>query len=326
MCRSSLFLVEQLRREGKLPPAGELATPLNHHLDAEIANDGPEPTYQLSNGAKIPQLAFGLYNVPADEKGEEIILQAIAAGYRHFDTATIYGNTATLGRALRRSRVPRSEFFLVSKVWNDVIRQGRDSVRASFEKNLVELDFAGNDGALWFDVLYLHWPVPGQFVEAYHELEALHNEGQIRGIGLSNFNIEEYEELVSSGITVPPVVNQFEVSPVMYRPDLVNYFQENKIAVAASKAISRASAFDIQPIKELAHKYAVSPAQIMLRWSLQKSLVPICKTSSSDRMRENRSVYHFSLDEAAMSLLDSLTAEEDVRQRTELESTRKASN
>lgn len=319
---SSLFLVEQLRREGKLPAAGQLATPLNHH---DHVVDEPDPVLRLSNGATIPQLAFGLYKVPADEKGEEIILQAIAAGYRHFDAATVYGNTAVLGRALRRSGLSRNQFFLASKVWNDAIRQGRDSVRASVEKELSELSFAGDNGAVWFDLLYLHWPVPGHFVDAYRELEAMHKEGYIRGIGLSNFNIEEYEELVRSGMTVPPIVNQFEVSPIMYRPDLVNYFQEKDIVVAASKSLSRSSAFENSPIRELAQKYAVSPAQIMLRWSLQKRLVPLCKTSTPDRMQENRSIRHFSLSDADVSLLDSLTEEETVRQRIELESVRKAS-
>lgn len=314
-----------MRREGKLPPAGELATPLNQTAVIAAAKVGTEPLLQLCNWAKIPQLAFGLYNVPADEQGEEIILQAIAAGYRHFDAATVYGNTATLGRALLRSGVPRCKFFLASKVWNDAVKQGRAMVRASVEKNLAELNFAGDGGALWFDLLYLHWPVPGHFVDAYRELEAMHNERKIRGIGLSNFNIEEYEELLYSSLTVPPVVNQFEVSPVMFRPDLVNYFQKAKIAIAASKSLSRAAAFESPIIQELAHKHSVSPAQIMLKWSLQKGLIPICKTSHSDRMRENRAICNFSLDETEMNLLDSLTTEVDIRQRTQLESMRKIS-
>lgn len=275
----------------------------------------------------IPQLAFGLYKVPADQQGVDIILHAIQAGYRHFDAATVYGNTATLGEALRRSGVPRREFFLTSKVWNDAVARGRANVRASIEKELTDLGFAeGKSSSVYFDLLYIHWPVPGHFVEAYRELELLHKEGKIRGIGLSNFNPKEYTELIQSSISIPPLVNQFEVSPFMYRPDLVNYFQEKGIVVVASKSLSRTSGFEAVPIKELSEKHSVSPAQIILRWAVQKSLVPICKTSRSDRMRENRSIHHFSLDDADMTLLDSMTPDEAIRERTELEAKRKSSS
>jgi len=113
------------------------------------------------------------------------------------------------------------------------------------------------------------------------------------------------------------------VSPIMYRPGLVTFFQEKGIAVVASKSLGRTAGFEAEPIKQLALKYSVSPAQLVLRWSIQKNLLPICKTSNSDRMRENRSVWHFSLDDTAMTLLDTMTSKESIRERTELETTRK---
>ena len=254
------------------------------------------------------------------------MLEAIQAGYRHFDGATVYGNTAALGEALRQSKIPRREFFLTSKVWNDIVAQGRDSVRSSVEKELSDLNFADPDSSsVYFDLLYIHWPVPGHFVEAYRELELLHNEGKIRGIALSNFDAKEYKELMESSVSIPPVVNQFEVSPIMYRPDLINFFQEKGIVVAASKSLARTSAFDVAPIQALSQKYHVSAAQIMLRWAVQKSLVPICTTSLPDHMRENRSIHHFSLDDTDMALLDAITSEDDIRARSELEATRKRS-
>ena len=329
-----MFLLEQLRKEGKLPPAGELATPLDHstlfpeHESSNTTGSTPseEATLKLSNGVSMPQLAFGLYKIPNDEDGINIILEAVEAGYRHFDAATAYGNTATLGKALRQCGIPRRDFFLATKVWNDAVSQGRDSVRRSVDKELTDLGFADSSDTFYFDLVYIHWPVPGHFIEAYRELQLMHNEGKILGIGLSNFNAEEYTQLLESSIGIPPVVSQFEVSPIMYRPKLVNFFQEKGIVVIASKALGRAAAFEAESIRQLARKYSVSPAQIMLRWAVAKGISPICKTSNSDRMRQNRSIQHFTLDDSDLALLDAMTSEEAIRERTELEATRKTSS
>ena len=294
---------------------------------SSTAESAAAATLRLSNGVTIPQLAFGLYQIPSDDKGVDILLHAIKAGYRHFDAATAYRNTATLGEALRRSKIPRREFFLTSKVWNDAVAQGRSSVRSSVEKELSDLNFACQDSnSVYFDVMYIHWPVPGHFIEAYRELELLYNEGKIRGIGMSNFNVKEYSELTESSISIPPLIIQFEVSPIMYRRSLVDYFQERGIVVAASKSLGRASGFESATMTDLSHKYSVTPAQIMVRWAIQKSLVSICKTSRSDRMSENRSIHHFSLDDEDMALLDAMTSEDDIRARNELEATRKTSS
>lgn len=137
----------------------------------------------MGNGKGIPQLAFGLYKVPSTDKGEQIILDAINAGYRHFDTAAFYENEATLGKALKRSGLPRESFFITSKVWNDDQKKGRAAVRESVEESLEALDFGG-----YFDLYLVHWPVPHHFVETYRELEILHDEGKLRHLGLSNFS------------------------------------------------------------------------------------------------------------------------------------------
>ena len=324
-----------------LPPAGELATPLDDAtLSPKHNNEQQKPEANttvtttasmvtLSNGVRIPRLAFGLYKVPANEVGVAIILQAIHAGYRHFDAASVYGNTAELGEALRQSAVPRSNFFLATKVWNDAVSNGRDAVRASIIQelnNLVGNRAGENAPSAYFDLVYIHWPVPGKFVEAYRELEVLHKEGNIRCLGISNFNADEYAELMGGNVSVPPVVNQFEVSPIMYRPDIVDFFQGKGIVVVASKSLGRASAFDDTSIAQLSKKYSVSPAQIMLRWALQKALVPLCKTANSERMRENRCIEHFSLDKSDMKLLDSLTLREAIHERNSIEVMRKSLN
>jgi diketogulonate reductase-like aldo/keto reductase len=306
----SLFLLDQLRREGKLPPAGELATPLVR----------AEPVLKLNTDAAVQQLAFGLYKIPATDEGVQVISDAIAAGYRHFDGASVYGNEVQLGQALRKSGIPREAFFITSKVWNDAVKDGRAAVRKSVEKSLSDVDYGD-----YFDAFLVHWPVPGCFVPAYKELEEMHKEGTLRAIGLSNFSIEEYTELAESGITVPPAMNQMEVSPVMYRKDLIDYFQSQNIVVTAYKPLNRAASFGRPEIVDLAAKYAVSPAQIMLRWGLQKSLVILAKTSTASRMPQNRAIMHFTLKDEDMAILDALTTEDDIRARREHELMRKTS-
>lgn len=263
----------------------------------------------------MPQLAFGLYKIPID--GERIILNAIAAGYRHFDAAPIYGNEKTLGRALRQSKIPRSEFFITSKVWNDAVKEGR--VRESVDKSLQDV------GCDYFDLFLLHWPVPGCFVEAYKELEKLHEEGKLKAIGISNFTPQDHQELEQGGISVPVAVNQIEVSAVLYRKEHVDYFQSKNIVVYASKPLNRAAAFDLPPIANLAAKYHVTSAQIMLRWGLQKGLAMATKTVDPSRMRENRHITEFSLNDQDMKQLDSITTREVIEKRGELEIMRKTS-
>lgn len=293
-----------------MPPAGQLATPI-----ADL-----EPSLTLNTGKKIPQLAFGLYKVPADQEGENAVLEAIRAGYRHFDGASFYSNEIAVGRAFRRSGLPREDLFIVGKVWKDAVRQGRTGVRNSVKQSLADLDFGE-----YFDLYFIHWPVPGLFVDAYKELEVLYNEGIVRAIGISNFNEEEYHQLVSSGIRVQPSVNQVEISPVMYRPRLVDFFQEKGILVAAYKPLNRGAAFEKDEIVALSRKHKATPAQIMLRWAFQKGLIVVTKTVRRERMNENRSIFHFHLTESDMELLDSLTSEDDILTREKDEMMKKKS-
>ena len=296
-----------------MPTSGKLATPLGQQ--------STEPKLTMNNGMKIPQLAFGCYKVPDDANGEGILKNAVKAGYRHFDTASYYYNEATLGRVLRESGIPRSEFFLASKVWNDAQKGGRAAVRESVLKSLEELNFGG-----YWDLFLVHWPVPGHYIDTYHELESLHKEGKLTTIGLSNFSVEEYEALAKDGISVAPVVNQFEVSPFMYRPEDIKYFQsKGKMVVSASKAMHRGGAMQNDAVQQIAKNHGVTPGQVMIRWSLQKNLVVLAMSSCFDHQQENRAVANFSLTESEMAQLDSLTVEKTIQERTALEEQRKKS-
>mmetsp|Transcript_22072 Transcript_22072/g.46564 ORF Transcript_22072/g.46564 Transcript_22072/m.46564 type:complete len:292 (+) Transcript_22072:171-1046(+) len=273
-----------------------------------------------TSGSTIPQLAFGCYKIPNDETGESIILDAIKAGYRHFDGASYYGNERTLGNALKKSGIPRNEFFVTSKVWNDAQKEGRAAVRQSVLQSLELL------GLEYLDLFLIHWPVPECFVETYKELELLHREGKLKHLGISNFSPSEYEELMSkeNNITIPPVVNQFEVSPFMYRPKDVGYFQERAVLVCSGKSLHRAGeCLNNQQLVEIAKQHSVTPAQVMLRWGLNKGLVVLCKTATPKRMVENRDLFGFSLNEGEMAVLDGFTTEEDVMKRELLEKERK---
>lgn len=279
-----------------------------------------EPLLLLNNGTQMPQLAFGCYKVPDDETGETILKNALQAGYRHFDTATYYNNEATLGRVLKQSEIPRRDFYLVSKVWNDA--QKEKTVRESVLKSIQALDFGG-----YWDLFLVHWPVPNHFIDTYKDLEVLHREGKIKAIGLSNFSIEEYEALQNSGIGIPPVVNQFEVSPFMYRPKDVDYFQNKAhIIVSASKAMHRGATLTNGTVQTIANSHQVTPAQVMLRWSLQKKLVVLTMSSSLEHQQQNRAVAtKFVLTDTEMKQLDSLTREDAIAARSALEVERKRS-
>ncbi|KAL3782864.1 hypothetical protein HJC23_008858 [Cyclotella cryptica] len=284
----------------------------------------------LPNGSTVPQLAFGLYKIPADEDGVSIVLEAIKAGYRHFDTASYYGNEEMLGTALKRSGLPRQDFFVVSKVWNDAQKRGREAVRQSVLRSVALLDFGG-----YYDLFLVHWPVPGCFIDTYKELEMLHNEGYLKNLGLSNFAPEEYDELMSTAnnISVPPVVNQFEVSPFMYRADLLSFFENKGLLVSSSKSLHRGEGFDNSIIKNLSQKYRdtkrgclrirPTPAQIILRWGVQKGIIVVAKTATPSRMIENQDIQKISLSEEEMAMLDGLTSTDDVEKRKNLERERK---
>jgi diketogulonate reductase-like aldo/keto reductase len=284
----------------------------------------PPPSPSAPDEVSVPALAFGLYMVPDTAEGEKIIIDAIRdAGYRHFDSATAYGNERTLGRALARAGVPRAELTIAGKVWNDAQRGGRAAVRASVEASLADI------GTAYLDICYVHWPVPGCLVDTYRELQELQKGGKIRHLGISNFGIADYEELVNAeGITVRPLINQIEVSPFMYRPQTIRYFQERGVLVAASKALHRGAGIagdGSDVVATIAASHGVTPAQVLLRWGLQHSLVVLAKTSRLERMRENRDVLSFTLLEEEMLELVGLTSEDAIQAREEIENERKCS-
>jgi len=182
------------------------------------------------------------------------------------------------------------------------------------------------DYGTYIDLYLIHWPVPNHYVQTYKELELLHKEEKIKHIGISNFTPAEYEILMAkeNNIKVLPAVNQFEVSPFMYRPHDVSYFQYHGIIVSSSKSLHRGGeCLENEQLNEIANNHSVTPAQVMLRWGIQKDFIVVCKTSNVGRMVENRALFHFALSDEEMEVLDGLTSAEDVKAREELEKERK---
>lgn len=321
-----MFLLTQLRNEGKIPPSGELKTPLietHYSLAPEEQPDeesGTEPMLTMQDGTPVPQLAFSLNLVPPTKAGEEIIANAIKAGYRHFDTSQFSRNEKTLGKVLRASGIPREEFFICSKVWNEAQKCGRLAVRKSVERSLKDLNFGE-----YFDLFMLHWPVPRYYVDTYKELEEMKKKGVIRNIGFRNFSEREYKVLVKQNIEILPAVAQIDLSPAMCPHSKVLYFQQKRILVAASHAMNRGMSFEEPVIMELAHRHKVTPAQVMIRWAMQKGMIVVSRSQKLAHMKENRRVSHFELSESEISSLDDLTDEAELKKQGAREFMRKTS-
>lgn len=251
--------------------------------------------YVLNNGVEIPAVAFGTYKA-ADGKSADVFRAAIGAGYRYFDTASFYGTETYLAEAIRESGIPRREFFIASKLWKD--EMGYENVKSAFERTL------NNLRTDYLDLYLIHWPLPEPGYKEWRQLdketwramEELYEAGKIRAIGLSNF-LPHHIENILKDCRVRPAVDQIEYHPGYSQEAVVNYCRERGILVQAWSPIGRSRVLDEPLVKELAAKYDVSPAQICLKFAVQRNIIPLPKSSSEDRMRENLDLYSFELEQ-----------------------------
>ena len=251
--------------------------------------------YVLNNGVEIPAVAFGTYKA-ADGKSADVIRAAIGAGYRYFDTASFYGTETYLAEAIRERGIPRREFFIASKLWKD--EMGYENVKSAFERTL------NNLRTDYLDLYLIHWPLPEPGYKEWRQLdketwramEELYEAGKIRAIGLSNF-LPHHIENILKDCRVRPAVDQIEYHPGYSQEAVVNYCRERGILVQAWSPIGRSRVLDEPLVKELAAKYDVSPAQICLKFAVQRNIIPLPKSSSEDRMRENLDLYSFELEQ-----------------------------
>lgn len=247
----------------------------------------------LNNGVKMPNLAFGTFKVNEGDD-VQIILDAIEAGYRHFDTAAFYNTEEALGKAIKKSGIPREEFFVTTKVWKTCM--GYEGAKKSFEESLEKLDMD------YVDLLLIHWPRPAEKsdwkkldIETWKAFEEIYKEGKVKAIGVSNF-LNHHMQNILDNCEVVPMVNQIEFHPGYIQKDVVDFDKKHGIVVEAWSPLGRERVFKDKLLNKLAEKYGKSVAQICLAFSLQMDVVPLPKSSSVERMKQNMDI-DFELEE-----------------------------
>ncbi len=262
------------------------------------------PNVTLHDGIEIPQLGFGVFQVPPDDT-EEVAGQALDVGYRHIDTAAAYRNEKGVGRAVANAAIPREEIFVTTKLWNS--SQGFESALETFEKSL------GRLGLDYVDLYLIHWPVPsqGRFVETWRAFERIHAEGRARTIGVSNFRIDDLERLEAETET-RPTVNQVELHPDMQQRELRAWHEQHGIATEAWSPLAQGALLTDDTIAGIAAAHGKTPAQTILRWHLQLGNIVIPKSVTPERIRENFELFDFELSEQEMDAINALDRGERI--------------
>lgn len=250
-------------------------------------------THTLNNGVAMPALGLGVYQMTSEQVAVAM-KAAFDIGYRHFDTASFYKNEEAVGKAVRESGIPREEIFITTKLWPTDYFWAEKAFAKSLE----------NLGLEYVDLYLLHWPTLGKG-HAWKGLEKLHDQGLCKAIGVSNYSIEQLETLRKQARIVP-AVNQVEFSPFLYRSELLAYCQANGIQLEAYSPLTRGKKLGDRTIEEIAKKYDKTPAQVMIRWSLQHGNVVIPKSSNPVRIQENAQVFDFLLERDEMEKINSL--------------------
>jgi diketogulonate reductase-like aldo/keto reductase len=256
------------------------------------------PNITLNNGVRIPQLGFGVFQVPPEET-QRVVEDALEAGYRHIDTAAAYRNEAAVGAAIAASGIPREDIFLTTKLRNG--EQG--SAREAFHNSRREL------GVDYVDLYLIHWPVPSRnlFTGAWKAMETLHSAGEIRAIGVSNFLADHLDTLLKSAEVVP-AVNQFELHPTFQQHELAAKSRSLGIAVEAYSPLGQGADLNAEAVTSAAAKHNVSPAQVVLAWHLAQGTIVIPKSADSRRMRDNLAAAGVVLTPGEISAITALEA------------------
>ena len=258
---------------------------------------------KLNNGVEIPWVGLGVFQSEPGTTTQRAVEWALELGFRHIDTAALYGNEESVGLGLKASGIPRDEVFVTTKVWNT--DQGYDKALAAFDASMkkLQLDIV--------DLYLIHWPMNGTRLETWKALEKLYQDGRVRAIGVSNFLVHHLEELAdNSGIV--PAVNQVEFHPFLLQKDLLDYDHEHGIRHEAWSPLTRAKLWDDPVIDEIASKHGRSRAQVLLRWDLQHGVVTIPKSVHRERIEENAKLFDFELDDGDMKKLDGLDRGERI--------------
>lgn len=263
-------------------------------------------TYTLSNGVKIPIVGFGTWQTPDGEVAKSSVEAALAAGYRHIDTAAAYGNEESVGAGIKASGVARDDLFLTTKLWNE--DHGYDNAMKAIDTSLTKL------GVDYVDLYLIHWPNPVKYrddwqnvnAETWRAMEDILKAGKARAIGVSNFREHHLEELYKTA-TVKPMVNQILLNPSDAQPELVAYNKAHGMLNEAYSPLGTGKIFEVKELQKMAKRYNKSVAQLVLRWSLQHDFLPLPKSVHADRIQQNTELFDFELSHHDMEVIDAQT-------------------
>jgi 2,5-diketo-D-gluconate reductase A len=267
-----------------------------------IASASGVPTISLNNGVQIPQLGFGVFQIKPEET-VKATTSALEIGYRHIDTAQMYGNEREVGIAVRESGIPREEVFVTSKLNNN--RLERDDILRSFDTSLSELGFD------YLDLFLIHWPLPAvaDYVARWKVMEEIYAGGRVKAIGVSNFQPNHLRDLFGA-TDVRPAVNQIEAHPFLTQDELRAFGADHEIVTEAWAPIARGKVNDDPVIAGIAGQVGKTPAQVTLRWHIQRGDVVFPKSVTRSRVEENFDIFDFELDESAMTAISALNRDQ----------------
>lgn len=253
----------------------------------------------LNNGQLIPIIGLGVFRMDDEKETIEHILSALEIGYRHIDTAAFYLNEEAVGKAVRESGIPRNELFITTKMWTD--RQKKGEQQQAFDESMDRLNID------YIDLYLVHWPAEGLVSKTWDCMEKILESGLCKSIGVSNHRIQDLAEIKALGGTIP-ALNQVEIQPYFQQNELVSYCHQNDIQVEAWGPFcsGKIALFEDPTLKALAQKHGKSPAQIVLRWNVQRNVIALPKSANPTRQKQNIEVFDFALDADDMSKLASL--------------------
>ena len=262
-------------------------------------------SYVLSNGVKIPCVGFGTWQTPDGNVAIASVEEAIKVGYVHIDTAAIYGNEVSVGKAIKNSGIKREDLFVTSKLWN--AEHGYETTKKAFAKTLKDLQLE------YLDLYLIHWPIPVMFknnweeknAETWRAFEELYEEGKIKAIGVSNFLPHHLEALAKTAKTLP-MVDQIKLHPGVIQDETVKYCIQHRILLEAWSPLASGSIFGNEDMQKLAKKYNKSIAHICIRWCLDRGFLPLPKSVTPSRIIDNTRVFDFSLEKADIELLNKI--------------------
>ncbi|UQN28812.1 aldo/keto reductase [Brachybacterium kimchii] len=258
------------------------------------------PTINLNSGHAIPQLGFGVFKVPADE-AEKAVTSALEVGYRHIDTAAIYGNEEGVGAAIAKSGIPRDELFVTTKLWND--RQAGEEPHAAIRESLEKL------GLEYVDLYLTHWPTPEKdtYVNAWQKLLEIRDQGLSRSVGVSNHLPEHLDRLVEE-TGVVPAVDQIELHPALQQRDVLEWAGKNGMHIESWGPLGQGKypLFEESSVADAASAHGVTPAQVVIRWHLQRGFIVFPKSTHRERMEQNFDVFGFELPADEVAAIDAL--------------------